>query len=178
LQKWWTLNLARFSAADRYKGLSAEETDAQLASLLQFEVAGNKGGPKKSFGVGDFDEYLKLAASHAVLQERQTGLVALSSHANALYRSVVAEYEEIFSHLSRSKTMGLKDRLARVEKYREAILRRRADIADFLNWFEATQMDSNRTDFDGYLKASHELTAPARRSDPISKYLDEISQEL
>jgi hypothetical protein len=38
LQRWWTLNLARFSAADRYKGLSAEETNQNLEKLLQFEV--------------------------------------------------------------------------------------------------------------------------------------------
>ena len=27
LQKWWTLNLARFAAADRYHGLTIEDTD-------------------------------------------------------------------------------------------------------------------------------------------------------
>ena len=32
IQKWWTLTLARFSALNRYQGLTPEETDAQLTA--------------------------------------------------------------------------------------------------------------------------------------------------
>ena len=59
IQKWWTLTLARFSALNRYQGLTPEETDAQLTAMLQFEVPVGK-GVSKTFGIGDYETYLKL----------------------------------------------------------------------------------------------------------------------
>ena len=177
-QKWWTLNLARLSSADRYKGLSPEETDSELAALLQFEVPGPKGAAPKSFGIADFDAYLKLPASRPVLAANQAGLAELSLRSSALYRGVILEYQEIFSQLVRSKSHGLKDRLVRVAAWRESMLRRTADIADYLNWFQATQMDANQKTFRGYIKAANDLATPVRRNDPITRYLDEIAQEF
>jgi hypothetical protein len=178
LQKWWTLNLARFSAVDRYEGLSPEETEGELEALLLFELPIGKTGEKKTFGVNDFDEYLKLPASRAALLGSGGGLIALSTRANALYRTVIADYEEIFTLLAKGKTHGLKDRLNRAERYREAVLKRTSDVADFMNWFEATKMDGHNATFDGYLKAANELNTPPKRDDPISKYLDNITGEL
>ncbi len=177
-QKWWTLNLARLSAIDRYKGLSPEETDAQLAALLQFDIPGDKGSATKTFEIGDFHEYMKLNAAKAVLAGKHNDLVGLASRANSLYRDIVGDYEQIFSQLARGKTMGVKGRLERAATYRESLLRRRSEIADYLNWFEATQMDTGSKSFEGYLRVANELAMPARRNDPITKYLDEISKEL
>lgn len=177
-QKWWTLNLARLAANDRYKGLTPEETDAQLAALLQFEIPGNKGGDKKMFGIADFEEYLKLTASRPLLTANQAAVLTLSAQANALYRGIVAEYEQIFGLLARGKTHGLKDRLTRLGSIRESLLRRRSEIADYLNWFEATQMHANEHAFDGYIKAANALSTAPSRNDPITRYLDEIAQEL
>lgn len=176
-QKWWTLNLARLSATDRYKGLSPEETDAELALLLQFDVPVPKSTEKKSFGIGDFEQYLKLPASREVLLEKGGQLVGLGARANALYRGVIVNYQEIFASLAKGRTHGVKERLTRVATYRETVLRRRSDIADYLNWFEATQMDSGTDAFQGYIKAANDLSAPTRRSDPISRFLDEMEEE-
>lgn len=178
LQRWWTLNLARFSAVDRYKGLSPEETDAQLTSLLNFEIPTNDAGDKRPFSLGQFEEFLKLPGSRAVLASGHAAVLALSTQANALYRPVVAEYEQIFSLLIRSKKGGVKDRIAKVEQYRESVLRRTMDIADYLNWFEATQMATQSNAFEGYLQAANEIETTVRRSDPISTYLDDIAKEL
>lgn len=178
LQKWWTLNIARLSATDRFQGLSPEETDAQLAALLSFELPTNKQDEKRSFTVGEFAQYLKLPASRAALATAQSNVVALSAQANALYRPVVAEYEQILGLLGRGKTSGLKERLLRVENYRETVLRRTAEIADYLNWIEATQIATRSEKFDGYLQVANEMETPVKRNDPISRYLDEIAQEF
>jgi hypothetical protein len=177
-QKWWTLNLARFSAADRYKGLSPEETDAELALLLQFDIPVPKSTEKRSFGIADFEQYLKLPASREVLAEKGAQLVGLGTRANALYRGIVANYEDIFALLARGKTHGVKDRLTRIATYRETVLRRGSDIADYLNWYEATQMDSGTEVFQGYIKAANDFSAPAPKYDPVSRYLDEIAEEF
>jgi hypothetical protein len=58
------------------------------------------------------------------------------------------------------------------------VLRRTVDIADYLNWIEATQLATRSEKFDGYLKVANEMSAPAKRNDPITKYLDEIAQEF
>lgn len=179
LQKWWTINLARFAEVDRYQGLTTEETEKALASLLRLEVAINKAGDKRTFGVAEFAEYLKVPASRAALTSRHNEIIALSLRADALYRPVLADYEQIFSLLARGKSRGMRDRLAQVEQYRSFVLRRSSEIADYLNWFEATQMGSRSNMFDNYLKTANEISEQDRKQkNPIGRYLDEFEQEF
>lgn len=179
LQKWWTLSLARFASADRYQGLTVEETEKALAALLQLELVTNKAGEKKNFALAEFDQYSKLPASRGALREREAEIIALSTRANALYRPVMAEYGEILTLLVRGKTRGLKDRLAKVEERRRFVLQRTTQIADYLNWFEATQMASSSGMFDNYLKTASELDEQDRKKDgPIARYLDVLEPEF
>lgn len=179
LQKWWTLSLARFAAVDRYQGLTTDESDKVLAPLLEFEIVINKAGEKKKFTVGEFDQYLKIPASRAVLEARHAEVVALSTRASALYRPVVGDYEEIFALLGRRKTRGLRGRLERVEEGRRFVLQRSAEIADYLNWFEVTQMQTLSGAFDNYLKTAGELSEQDQKSKgPIGRYLDDLEKEL
>ncbi len=178
LQKWWTLNLARFAAADRYRGLSVDETEKELAPLLALEIPTGQDGAKKGFVPDDFEHYLKLPASRAVLAERHTLIVALSARANALYRPVLADYEQAFAQLARGKTGGVRERLARIEQYRTGVLRRTVEIADYLNWYEGTQLGGRSNAFDSYLKTANELSEQEqKRRDPIGRYLDDFEQE-
>ena len=178
LQKWWTLNLARFAVADRYRGLSAEETEKELTALLAIEIPTGKEGAPKTFAPGDFAQYLKLPASRAVLGERHAQIIALSARANALYRPVLVDYEAAFALLARGKTGGVRERLARIEEYRTSVLRRTAEIADYLNWFEGTQLGGRSNAFDSYLKTASEISGEEkRRRGPIARYLDELDHE-
>jgi hypothetical protein len=178
LQKWWTLSLARFAAADRYQGLSAEATEKALAPLLQLELAINKEGEKKTFPVADYAQYLKLPASRTILNSRRAAVIALSTRANVLYRPVIQDYEEIFSLLARGKTRGLGDRLIKAEEYRARAIRLTTGIADYLNWFEATQMQSRSGVFDNYLKTANEISEQERKQKgPVGRYLDDLEQE-
>ena len=70
LQKWWTLNIARFAAADRYRGLSVEETEKQLVPLLEIELVIDKAGTKKTFAIGDYAQFMKLPAARAAMAAR------------------------------------------------------------------------------------------------------------
>ncbi len=179
LQKWWTVNLARFAAVDRYQALTVAETDKALAGLLQMELVASKSGEKKPFSVSDFPQFMKFSANRDALASRHTEIVALSSRTNALMRPIVTEYEEIFALLARGKTHGMKDRLAKVEAYRAVVLKRTSDIADYLNWWETTQMQSRSGEFDNYLKAANEISEEDRKQkDPIGRYLDELEREF
>lgn len=177
VQKWWTLNLARFAAADRLQALSADETDRQIAALLTFEIPRKDGSPQR-FTAADFSEYLKLPASRQVLAAQHAALVALSARANVLLRPVLSEYGECLALLARGKTRGVADRLERAARLRTAVTRRAGEIADYLNWFEATQMGGRSNAFDNYLKTANEISEQeSKRRDPIARYLDEIERE-
>ncbi len=180
LQKWWTLNLARFSAADRYQGLSAAETDTELSAFLRFEIPVNKAGDKKTFAVSEYRDFIKLPEARHAMRSLQNSTVVLSARANGLFRPVVSEYEQIFALLARGKTKGIDARLEKVERYRQAVLHRMGDISDYLNWFEATQFGGRSDAFQSFLRVATELSASeqrARTSDPISQYLDQLQQE-
>lgn len=178
LQKWWTLSLARYAAAERYQGLSAEATEKELAPLLSIELPTGKKGEKQTFALGDYAQYLKIPASRAALAERQTLIVALSTRANALYRPVLTEYEQVCALLSRGKTRGVGARLARIAEYRTSVQRRTVEIADYLNWYEVTQMGVRSNAFDGYLKTANEISDLDKvRREPIARYLDAIQKE-
>jgi hypothetical protein len=134
---------------------------------------------KKTFPVGEFDQYLKRPGIRAVLSARHAAIIALGSHANALYRPVIADYEAVFASLSKGKTRGVRDRLAEGERTRSVVIRRTAEIADYLNWFEATQMGSKSDTFDSYLKTANEISEQDRKhTDPIGRYLDDLEQEF
>ncbi|MGB8169348.1 MAG: hypothetical protein WCF18_17755 [Chthoniobacteraceae bacterium] len=177
VQKWWTLNLARFAAADRLRILPPDETDRQLGALLTFEVP-HADGSSQRFAASDFAEYLKRPASRQVLATQHAALTALSARANGLLRPVLSEYTECFALLARGKTRGIRDRLDHAARLREAVTRRAGEIADYLNWFEATQMGSRSHAFDNYLKTANELSdQETKRRDPIARYLDELERE-
>jgi hypothetical protein len=181
LQKWWTLSVARFSASDRYHGLSVAETDKELSAALEFEVVINKKGDAKSFFVGEFRQFVKSPGCRKSMLARQAKLLELSTRANALLRPVVVEYEKVFAMLARQKTRGIAERIIAVEGYREAVLHRMGEVADYLNWYEATQFGMRSTAFDGFLKTARQVAADetrVRAADPISHYLDQLQEEF
>jgi len=53
------------------------------------------------------------------------------------------------------------------------------DIDDYMNWFEATQMENQSGAFSDYLKAANQsqVSAPRRR-DLLSVYLDALEDQI
>jgi hypothetical protein len=179
IQRWWTLSLARLAASDRHEGLTLEETNRELTAQIRLTVTTSKSGERRTFRLEDYREFIKLPASREVLRARQTALVALSARANALFRPVIAEYEQIVMLLSRGKSRGVDQRLAKAESYRQEVLRRLAQIEDYMNWFEATQLGIRSDAFDSYLKTAAEIAEQENRaSDQITRYLDQLEREL
>lgn len=181
LQKWWTLNFARFATSDRYRGLGAEDTDRALEELLAFEVVVNKSGKKERFAVHDFKEFMRHRGARAAAAAQQKAIITLSTKANVLMRPVLASYEEVFALLARGKTRGIADRIERAELYRSAVLQRKTDIADYLNWYEATQFGTRSGAFENFLRAARTAAATPSQTQTtkaISSYLDLLENEL
>jgi hypothetical protein len=181
LQKWWTVNLARFAASDRFRGLTPEETEQQLNELLEFDVVTDKAGTRQRFALAQFPEFIKKTGARDALKRQHSEFVKLGAQSNALLLPVVQGYEQITFLLARGKTHGLSDRIQQVEKYRATVLHRMGDIADYLNWYEATQLGMRSDAFDSYLQAARSAQKEQTRtaaSMEIAKYLDLLQEEF
>ena len=114
-----------------------------------------------------------------MLKDRARELLELASRGNALLRPVIMEYQTACLYLSQGKTKGVADRLATAEMLRAEINQRVEDIADYLNWFEVTQVRTPSRLFETYIETVRQMDAPApRRDDAIAKYLDTMESVL
>ncbi|MEA3188119.1 MAG: hypothetical protein QOD99_1949 [Chthoniobacter sp.] len=180
MEKWWALSMARFSAADRYAGFSLPETEARLAAALMLELPGEKPGETRKVALDQFEEFRKDPASRPMLKQLGTNLLALGTQASPLFRPIVSDYRQIAEELARGKTRGIKERLASAAKYRELVLSRIDAIADYLNWFEATQESAQSDSFADYMKTARALAhdEPGKRDDVITRYLDVVQKQM
>ena len=178
LEKWWTVSLARLSAADRYKGMSFEGSRQALCAALTLKVPLKSGEGSSTFSLEQFREFLKLPQSREPLRQMDADLLRLSTQSNPLLRPVVLEYQQIVRLLSRGKTNGIGPRLVAVSKYNDELANRTNEIGDYLNWFEATKMATRSGSFDTYLKTANQLSGhETQREDSISRYMDRLEGE-
>lgn len=178
-EKWWVLGMARLSAADRFRGLSAHDTEKKLGALLSIRVAGKDRESFQTFQLTEYERFIKLPDASASLKELETRLLELETLAHPLYRPILAEYRMIVADLGRRKARGMEERLVKVSRQREETARRIEKIADYLNWVEATQINTLSNSFSGYLKAAEEMEKEkSTRNDAISRYLDSIEPEF
>jgi hypothetical protein len=180
LEKWWTLGLASLSAADRYQGLSLAETSRQLDDSLKFDVAMDKAGKKQSFTLADYPAFRKAPGAAAALDSLSVRLLGLEAQGNPLMRQVIAAYQDLVVQLSHHQGHHLQSRLAALADYRTRLASHMDQIADYLNWYEATQRTQASGSFDEYIHTADQLDKDPgpTRTDPISKYMDSVEQEL
>ena len=180
LEKWWNLGLASLSAADRYQGLSLSETCRQLDDTLHFQVFIDKAGKEQSFTLDQYPAFKKARGAAPALKTLSDRLLGLETQANPLMREVIAAYQGLAVGLSDHRSRHLGSRLAALADFRNRLATRMDQIADYLNWYEATQRTQASGSFDEYIRTADELdkdSAPSR-TDPISKYMDSIEQQL
>lgn len=202
LDKWWSAARARLAASQRAVAiLSAEETERELAKLLNVTVPGKPPDTAAAahpvagrvYPLEDFDKYLvskeTLKSSRAARAENtrrlapvRGGLLALLSRAHPFYRPIVAGYEAATVQLGRGDTWQAAPWLHALAAERAQALTREEAISDYLNWFEATQPSTPSGAFDAYFRAARQIEAemrrPPRRTDPISVYLDAVEAEF
>ena len=177
LEAVWKAYVARFASADnRFQLFSFAETDRKLDELLQIRISDRAGSGKAM----QWEDLLRTKPSPmqaGALQAVSQNLIVLAASANPLMRPIVVEYQEIAQLLARGKHKGVAERLARLKKTRSRLVARMNDIDDYMNWFEATQLNSKSGVFADYLKAAGESAEPRKR-DALSVYLDAIEQQI
>jgi hypothetical protein len=174
----WLAAAARLGTRERGQVLSCEESERELARLVNAAVP-DSASRGAAHGLDEFPAFVQSPAAAAALRHLSNDLLVLSGHANPLYAPIIAEYRRVTLLLLRRKTKHIAERLARLRANREEISRRMSAIGDYLNWFEATQLRTRSGAFTEFLQTA-EVAAErdARRRDPISVYLDALEAQL
>lgn len=180
VEKWWTLSMANIAASNRYVGLSLEETENKLEGLLKITISTGKAGETKEFALEDYKKFIKLPQAREALAATALNLHILATQASPVFRPVVLDYQEVVQGLQRNKTHRIEEHLKEIANYRQMVLTRMDQIADYLNWFEATQMTNRSNSFDDYMKTARDLSTEGapKRNDAISRYLDTLELEM
>ena len=169
LSKIWTLALARSSMPAGLSSLTVKETDAKLTAILDL---GEPTATSKPSTLPALMQGARGEGGAYLMRQRSVELFDLEFRGHPLLRPVVGEYREIMSLLARKPKAKLAQRIADIEKIRALLVERHQKITDYLNWFEATQIDTSDAPLLDQVKAAE----PPLRTDPYALELDRVEQ--
>jgi hypothetical protein len=177
-ERTWQLALNRLKSLQTFRLLTFAESERRLDELLRVNIS----EPRKPVKLARLDELAqhKLSPSEKMaLDQLKRDLMFLVPQTNPVLRPIVRDYQEIVALVARGKRRGVPKRLSRLDQTRQQLAARMTEIDDYLNWFEATQMNSGSGNFTGYLKAVDQSQVPApRRHDPLSVYVDALEDQV
>jgi hypothetical protein len=181
LEKKWRSAVARLSEHQTYQSLTFAESERRLDELLQIKISDgtrNRGRPKPA-NLSELARRKLSPEEKAAVNRMSQGLLLLVGTAHPVLRPVAREYAQIAALLTRGKRRGIARRVSRLDGTRKELAARMGDIDDYMNWFEATQMQNRSGAFSDYLKAANQSQASApRRRDPLSVYLDALEDQI
>ena len=177
-EKTWQLALNRLKSLQTFRLLTFAESERRLDELLRVKIS-DPGKQDKEVRLDELAQHKLTASEKMTLDQLKRDLMYLVPQTNPVLRPIGREYQEIVELLVRGKRRGVSKRLARLEQIRQQLAARMTEIDDYLNWFEATQMNSGSGNFTGYLKAVDQSQVPApRRHDPLSVYVDALEHQF
>jgi hypothetical protein len=181
LETKWRSTVARLGKHQTYQLLTFAESDRRLDELLQIKISDGSRNREQPKTV-DLSELARRKASRdekAAVNQLSKALLLLIGTAHPVLRPVAREYQQIAALLARGKRRGIAKRLSHLDGTRKELAARIGEIDDYMNWFEATQMERESGVFNDYLKAASqsEVSAPRRR-DPLSVYLDALADHF
>jgi hypothetical protein len=177
-ERAWQLALNRLKSLQTFRLLTFAESERRLDELLRVKISEPK-KPEKLVRLDELAQHKLSASEKMALDQLKRDLMFLVPQSNPVLRPIGREYQEIAALLARGKRRGVLKRLPRLELTRQQLAARMGEIDDYMNWFEATQMNSGSGNFTGYLKAvDQSQVAPLRRHDPLSVYVDALEDQL
>ena len=173
--------MARLGEHQTYQVLSFAESQRRLDELLQIKLpdgSRNRGQPKPA-NLRELSRHKLSPEEKAAVDQISKALLLLVGMTHPVLRPVAREYQQIAMLLARGTRRGIEKRLSHLDGTRKELAARMGDIDDYMNWFEATQMQNQSGAFSDYLKAANQsqMSAPRRR-DPLSVYLDALEDQI
>ena len=178
-QRWWALNIARTSSRSQWQILSVAESDEELKRLLTLEFRAGNGAPALTRQPTESGDFLRHPDRKRALITAVANLGLLGARAHPLFTPVLRKYQEALTLLAKGSTDGVAKRLDEAARMLAGIKGRWKEVEDYLNWIEATQVNTQSGGFEHYLETSRALSwpKPPPRSDAISRYLDAVERE-
>ena len=177
-ERAWQLALNRLKSLQTFRLLTFAESERRLDELLRVKISEPK-KPEKQLLLDELAQHKLSASEKMALDQLKRDLMFLVPQTNPVLRPIGREYQEIAALLARGKRRGVLKRLSRLELTRQQLAARMGEIDDYMNWFEATQMNSGSGNFTGYLKAvDQSQVPPLRRHDPLSVYVDALEDQF
>jgi uncharacterized membrane-anchored protein YhcB (DUF1043 family) len=177
-ERTWQLALSRLKSLQTFRLLTFAESEQRLEELLSVKISEPK-KPVKLVKLEELAQHKPSASEKMALDQLKRDLMFIVPQTNPVLRPIGREYQEIAELLARGKRRGVPKRLSRLELTRQQLAARMTEIDDYMNWFEATQMNSGSGSFTGYLKAMDQSQLPApRRHDPLSIYVNALEDQF
>jgi len=181
VEKKWGSTVARLSDHQTYQLLTFVESERRLDELLEIKIPDglrDRGRPK-STNFSELPRRKLTPEEKATVNQMSQRLLLLVGSAHPVLRPVAREYQQIAALLIRGKRRGIAKRVSYLDGTRKELAARMGDIDDYMNWFEATQMENQSGAFSDYLKAANQsqISVPRRR-DPLSVYLDALEDQI
>lgn len=172
LGKLWTLAIARGSTSKNLEPLSVGATSRLLKEILDISAPANPRQASEGVvtGAAALPALARSEGGPYLMRQKSTDLLNLEFRAHPLLRPVIAEYRSITTLLAQKPKRNVDKQIEENAKILDLLLQRSGQVGDYMNWFEATQLDTLSGDF---LEITDPPEAP-RRTDPITKYLDGI----
>jgi len=172
LGKLWTLSIARNSASKGIEPYSIGETVRALKELLDVSAPVD---PKKpalgtAAGAAAFPPLARSEGGPYLMRQKSAEFMSLEFRAHPLLKPVIAEYRKITTALASKPKKNVGKQIVETGKILDLLLQRTGKVDDYLNWFEATQLDTLSENF---LEVTNPPEAP-KRTDPITAHLDAI----
>jgi hypothetical protein len=135
--------------------------------------------PTRIAALDEFAQRKISPGEKMALSQLSRDLLVFVAQANPVLRPIVREYQQITALLARGKRRAIAKRLSRLDVTHKQLAARMSEIDDYMNWFEATQMNKGSGYFSDYLKAVNQSQlAPPNRRDPLSVYVDALEDQF
>ncbi len=147
------------------------------------DEAGEKSLPANSdfieVDIADYRQFMGHPDRVKLLADIEVKLLQLSYRAFPLHRRMIQEYQVILTLLAKGKTTGIDEKLAKLAAARADLASLTEKATDYVNWYEATQVNRRSGVFTAYKKVFKDLNRPLPpRGDGLSVYLDDLDKEF
>ena len=177
-ERSWQSTLDRLRNFQISQLLTFAESERHLDELLRIKIS-QTNKPTKIAALDEFAQRKISPGEKMALSQLSRDLLVFVAQANPVLRPIVREYQQIAALLARGKRRAIAKRLSRLDVTHKQLAARMSEIDDYMNWFEATQMNKGSGYFSDYLKAVNQSQlAPPNRRDPLSVYVDALEDQF
>jgi hypothetical protein len=177
-ERSWQSTLDRLRNFQISQLLTFAESERCLDELLRVKIS-QTNNPTKIAALDEFAQRKISPGEKMALSQLSRDLLVFVAQANPVLRPIVREYQQITALLARGKRRAIAKRLSRLDVTHKQLAARMSEIDDYMNWFEATQMNKGSGYFSDYLKAVNQSQlAPPNRRDPLSVYVDALEDQF